>query len=68
MGSGGIDGSIQFELGYGENGGSAFTGALTQFRSVQQEGISMADMIVSLATRLANPSHNGVATYCERMK
>ncbi|KAG7527325.1 hypothetical protein FFLO_07046 [Filobasidium floriforme] len=45
-GTGGIDGSIAFETTRSENAGLFLTATINQYRTFQQEGVTLADMVV----------------------
>lgn len=44
-GTGGVDGSIDYELDFEENKGIAFPSVMTQYKFYQQEGVSLSDII-----------------------
>ncbi|CDZ97573.1 Plant ascorbate peroxidase [Phaffia rhodozyma] len=45
-GTGGIDGSLAYETDRAENGGTFDAATITQYRSFQQPGVTIADLIV----------------------
>ncbi|BEJ17734.1 hypothetical protein CspHIS471_0700020 [Cutaneotrichosporon sp. HIS471] len=45
-GTGGIDGSIQYEFGFEDNAGVTFPSTIGLFKFFQQEGVSLADIVV----------------------
>lgn len=44
-GTGGVDASIQYETGYSENGGVAFSSVITQYKFYRQQSVSLADIV-----------------------